>query len=97
MKVVIELAVDREPDQIVSQFVQPLHNRLQERDLGQLVAHSSDELWVYVELSLLESEGMDCVLEFLAEFDAPIGSVIYRLNEKGKKEDIFVLGPPPID
>lgn len=91
----IDLAVDREPESIVSAFVEPLRLRLQQRGSGSVERHSVDRLlWVHVDLSLSRPEGMDHVMEFLAEADAPVGSLVYRLDERGQKQDIFVLGPP---
>jgi hypothetical protein len=91
---VVDLAVDRDVDEIIAKFVKPMGVRLKERNAGSITGHSSDDLEVHVRLSLLDVAAMDHVLEFLAEADAPVGSVIYRLDKEGNKQDIFVLGPP---
>ncbi len=91
----IDLAVDREPEAIVSAFVEPLRLRLEQRGSGLVERHFVDRLlWVHVDLALSEPEGLDHVMEFLAEADAPVGSVVYRLDERGQKYDIATLGPP---
>jgi hypothetical protein len=90
----VDIAVDRESEVIVSSFVKPLDARLRERGVGSVVRYSSNELWVHVDLILSAAADMDHVLQFLAEADAPTGSLVYRLDESGGKQDIFVLGPP---
>jgi hypothetical protein len=91
----IDLAVDRDPELMVSTFVEPLLLRLQQRESGSVERHTVDGLLcVYVDLALSEPDGMDHVMEFLAEANAPVGSVVYWLDERGQKQDIFVLGPP---
>jgi hypothetical protein len=94
MDACVDIAVDCEPDEIISRFVEPLAARLQERAAGSVVRHSSDELWVHVDLALPDFASMDHVLEFLAEADAPVGSMIYRVDDRGNKQYIFVLAPP---
>jgi hypothetical protein len=90
----VDLAVDRDVGDLVSVFVLPLDTRLRERGAGSVVGHSSDGPWVHVDLTIADAASLDHVLEFLAEADAPLGSVVYRLDESGRKQDVCVLGPP---
>lgn len=97
MQMYVDLAVDRDPADLVSTFVEPLSARLQERGAGWVVRHACDELWMHVDLVVSDVADMDHVLECLAECDAPIGTMIYRRDEFGHDQDIFVLGPPPTE
>src|SRR5262245_60928909 len=91
----IDLAVDREPELIVSAFVEPLRVLLEQRGSGSVKGHTVDrELWVHVDLIVSKPDGMNHVMQFLAEADAPEGAVVYRIDERGQKHDIFMLGPP---
>jgi hypothetical protein len=91
----IQLAVDRDPELIISTFVEPLRVRLSQRGSGSVDRYTVDGLlWVCLDLTLSEPDGLDHIMEFLAEADAPVGSVVCLLDERGQEEDIFVLGPP---
>lgn len=48
---------------------------------------------VVVRLKLARADSLDVVLRALAEMDAPVGTLVYRLNWLGRKCDYFVLGP----
>lgn len=93
MRVIADIAVDREPQEIVSTFVQPLDELLRRERLGRIVSYSANGLLVDVRLTVRGAAGFDRVLQFFAEADAPIGTVVYQLNWLGSKKNIVVLGP----
>lgn len=90
----VDIAVDREIEELVLRFVEPLADRLLERGAGSVIGHSSDALWVHVDLILSGPADLDHVLEFLVEADAPVGSMAYRVDEHGNHHDIHVLAAP---
>jgi hypothetical protein len=98
MRVRIKLAVDREPELLIQQFVIPLNALLQERGFGEVIRHVVDPidrlLWVVVDVRLRGAGAFDCAMEFLTNADTPTGTVVYRRNWLGRKRDIFVLEPP---
>ena len=95
MRARIDIAVDREPKALVSTFVKPLDAALRQRGVGCVIRHAdTDVLWLVVDLRLINIAAMDHVLEFLSNADAPVGSMVYRLNWLGHKRDMRVLGPP---
>ena len=94
MRVVVEIAMDRMPNELVDQFVQPLDTSLRSERLGRVVKHvERNMLSLDVSLTVRGMKGFERVLQFLVEHDAPIGTVTYRLDWLGRRKDIGVLGP----
>ena len=94
MRMIVEFAMDRMPDELVAQFVRPLDVLLRGDGLGRVVGHNAREmLSLDVQVNVRGTEGFERTLQFLVENEAPIGTVTYRLNWLGRKKDIVVLGP----
>ena len=93
MRARVDIAVDREPAEIVRRFVEPLDALLRQREVGAVIKHRAGPLFVAVDVRLSRHAALDHVLEFLATADAPVGSLVSRLNWLGRKRDIQILGP----
>ena len=72
MRVIAEIAVDREPEELVAAFVKPLDAVLQDGRLGRVTGHSIEGLLIVrVRITVSGSGGYDRILQFFAEADAP--------------------------
>jgi len=92
MRVVAEIAVDRQTDEIVAAFVTALDAVLREGQFGQVLSHHIGDLFVETQLQVSGDLGFDRVLQFLAEADAPLGSLVYQRGWFGRKLNIVILG-----
>ena len=97
MRAVIEFAMDREAPEMVSAFVEPLDEVLRDRRAGRVQRCDGERppLVFVVHLSLVSRDCLNVVLQFLAEVNAPTGTIVYRLNWLGRHKDIVILGPEP--
>ncbi len=93
MLVVAEIAVDRPTDEFVASFVAPLDAVLREGNFGKVVSHRANDLFVEVRLNIRNAVGCGRVLQFLAEADARLGSLVYQRGWFGRKSNIVMLGP----
>jgi hypothetical protein len=93
MRARVDIAVDRDPAEIVTAFVKPLDVLLRQRGVGTVIKHKAGPLFVAIDVQLSPGAALDHVLEFLANADAPVGSLVSRLNWLGQKRDIRILGP----
>jgi hypothetical protein len=93
MRIVAEIAIDREPHELISTFVDPLSAMLQQDRLGRVTSHQTQgEMWVEVTITASSTAVYDRVLEFLAEANAPIGTIVYQVGWFGRKKQIVMLG-----
>lgn len=99
MRAVVELAMDREAPEMMAAFVTPLDAVLRSRGAGRIHRYEGERpgLVFVVCLKLAGPESLDVVLQFLAEANAPTGTIVYRLDWLGRKADIVMLGPGPQD
>jgi hypothetical protein len=97
MRAVIEFAMDREAPEMISTFVEPLDELLRNRFSGRVQRCVGERpgMFFAVQLKLFRTSAMELVLQFLAEVDAPVGTLTYRLDCFGRKRDIMILGTPP--
>jgi len=94
MLVVAEIAIDREPQELISGFVKPLNTILQEGRLGRVTDHRTlGLLTVKVKMTVSSSEGYERILQFFGEADAPLGTIVYQVGWFGRKKEIVMLGP----
>ena len=93
MRARIDLAVDRAPNELVQAIVVPLDQHLRAERVGRVLRHRISELEINIDVSLRQRSDLDYIGEFLVRASAPVGSVIYRYDWLGRKQDIFVLGP----
>jgi hypothetical protein len=83
--------------EIVRAFIEPLDALLRQGGKGAVITHKAGPLFVAVDVRLARDVAIDHVLEFLANADAPTGTLVSRLNWLGRKRDIRVLGPQAAD
>ena len=94
MHVIAEIAIDRNPQELISAFVSPLDAVLQEGRFGCVTSYETEgPLAVRVTMKVSSSSGYERILEFFAEADATIGTVIYQQGWFGRKKNIFMVGP----
>ena len=89
----VDLALERPLDESVEQFVHPLDALLRQQRLGRVIAFREGEcLTCVIDLRVRGTAGFELVMQFLAEADAPTGTIVYRFDWLGRKCDIHILG-----
>ena len=100
VKVVIEIPDLLDLDAADQKYTGPLRLLLAEHHAGSIVGveqgkpKTPEEFSRIITLELREYDtGLDLVQQFLAETQAPVGTMLISYHANGENRDIFILGP----